>query len=204
VTYRICDLPDCLARHHAHGLCWKHDHRRAKYGDPLGGPTFAGAPLAHFQQFLYTITDECKIWPFACDSDGYGKLWINGVFEKANVLACLAFNGPKPDPSMYAAHGPCHTTSCWNGAHQSWKTPRENAQDKRRDGTHRTGVLVPTSKLTESEVLEILKRHKSGELQKYLAIEYKVSNSTISDIVNHKVWKHLSIQLPTPVERSEC
>ena len=54
------------------------------------------------------------------------------------------------------------------------------------------GELCATSKLTEKQVLEIIKRLKNNDFNLDIANDYKVSVETINDIRNHKTWKSLT------------
>lgn len=51
------------------------------------------------------------------------------------------------------------------------------------------GELCAASKLTEKQVLEIIKRLKNNDFNLDIANDYKVSVETINDIRNHKTWK---------------
>lgn len=53
------------------------------------------------------------------------------------------------------------------------------------------GSNNPASKITESDVGEIRKRHATGETQTAIARDYGVSISTVGKVVNRKTWKHL-------------
>lgn len=56
---------------------------------------------------------------------------------------------------------------------------------------HSTGESHPGSKLTESDVKDILSRLKAGETGRSLANEYGVSETTISMIKNGNNWAHI-------------
>lgn len=36
-THRVCSIPDCGKRHHAHGYCSNHREKFLRHGDPLAG-----------------------------------------------------------------------------------------------------------------------------------------------------------------------
>ena len=59
-----------------------------------------------------------------------------------------------------------------------------------------TGLKNPennnTAKLKWDDVREIRRRYGEGETQPKLAAEYRVNQTTISDIVLHKTWKEIS------------
>lgn len=92
--------------------------------------------LAHRDYF----GEQCLVWPFSRVPQGYGNLGYFGKVRYAHRVMCELANGAAPTPQ----HQACH--SCGNGhggcvspRHLSWKTPRENQLDRRRDGTHLGG-----------------------------------------------------------------
>jgi hypothetical protein len=148
--------------------------------------------------WLPASSGGCKLWPYNHDKDGYGYVWINGArrYSRVSVLACEATWGPMPEPGMVAAHGRderCVSVSCWEGVHLGWKTHKENAADRRRDGTKDDGGLNPRAKLTEADVLAIRAAWAAGNgrNQSLLAQTYGVAPQTISKIVTRAGWNHI-------------
>lgn len=78
--------------------------------------------------------DDCLLWPFSGNWNGYGHLGVNGKVCKAHRVMCTLAHGEPPTPKHVAAHS-CHNPPCVNPDHLSWKTPRENLLDRRADGT---------------------------------------------------------------------
>lgn len=159
----------------------------------------SGEAITHFYDHLYDEQDECKIWPFALQTRGYGLITFLKPVRRmyyVHVLACQAWNGPKP-PKLFAAHGPCHNPSCWNGEHLSWKTPTENARDKIRDGTQQVGARNPRAVLTEDQVTAI--RSEYAQLRtphRTLATKYGVTKSTIGYLLRGKSWVTPTLDVP--------
>jgi len=119
-------------------------HRRGK-----------GAALAWLRSYATWTGEDCLIFPFCRNGEGYGTLGVNGKVKKANRVMCELAHGPAPTPRHMSAH------SCGNGhggcvhpGHLSWKTPAENEQDKKAHGTH-GGGRGNRSILTPAQVLEI-------------------------------------------------
>ena len=54
------------------------------------------------------------------------------------------------------------------------------------------GEKNPNSKLSERDVLDIRKSKEEGITHQELADKYKVTKTTISQIVNRKLWQHLN------------
>lgn len=109
---------------------------------------------------------------------------------RVNRLVCEAFRGPAPI-GCEAAH---LDGSRNNNASENlcWKTPLENAADKRRHGTKLEGETAYLTKLTEAEVLAIRAKYvpRYGALTE-LGREYGVTNAAILAIVQRKNWKHI-------------
>lgn len=63
-------------------------------------------------------------------------------------------------------------------------------------GSKLYGEKIGNSKLTEVDVLNILKTHRNGNFtQKDLAEIYDVCRDTISSIVNKHIWRHISDEI---------
>ena len=141
--------------------------------------------LQHFYDNLLTETDDCKIWPYAVQGGEhpYGVVRLDGKVQRVHVLACEAFNGPRP-PGAEAAHGPCHQPRCWNGRHLRWATSAENQADRDRDGTSQHGERNGNVKLSTADVDEIRRLWARGDMtQGIIARRFDISQSTVSLIV---------------------
>jgi hypothetical protein len=109
------------------------------------------------------------------------------TYRSVHRLVLEAFVGPCP-PGMEGCHGP-------NGqadnslANLSWGTKTKNlGEDKRRDGTARTGETNVNAKLTEDDVREIRRLHALGVDHDVLAAQYPVSRSMIDKICTRECW----------------
>jgi hypothetical protein len=107
-------------------------------------------------------------------------------------LVLEAFVGPKPSPKHQGAH--------WDGdlennfvSNLRWATAKENIADKVRHGrvTRTSGEIDGMSKLTNDQVRKIRERCSAGEVQHVVAVDYGVSQPTISDIMTRRSWGHL-------------
>jgi hypothetical protein len=84
-------------------------------------------------------SDECLIWPFSKNWNGYGHL---KAFEQptfyAHRVMCELAHGAPPTTSHVAAHS-CGKgqQGCVNPRHLGWKSPAENQLDRRLHGTNR-------------------------------------------------------------------
>lgn len=189
-TQRICSIPNCGKPHWGHGWCAAHHGRWLRHGDPLGGRTPEGVPLAFLEGVVLSYSSrDCLIWPFS-KVHGYGKVKINGSDVRVHRYVCARANGDPPSPEYEAAHN-CGNASCVNPAHIRWATPSENQQDRVVHGTDSRGVKHPLAKLSESEIKEI--RRLDGKFScPQIAAKFGVTAASVSNIIRRKSWRHLT------------
>lgn len=184
---KICKIDGCGKHVIGRGWCSTHYQRWLAHGDPL---KLVKPRLAMSQkQYLMEVAlpyrgDDCLIWPL-------GSLVGKGYAPICRAL-CELVHGPAPSPTHHAAHccGNGHR-ACINPKHLSWKTPVENAADKKIHGTHRQGSECRLTKLTEDQVVEIvaLLGHETHEV---IASRYGVSREMITRINCGKAWAWLT------------
>lgn len=105
-------------------------------------------------------------------------------------LILETFVGPRP-AGMFACHGPKGKIDD-SISNLYWETPQHNTLDRYRDNTMTYGKNHHSTKLTDSNVVEIRQRYaKGGISQAKLAVEYGVHQSIISDVVHRITWKHI-------------
>jgi len=137
--------------------------------------------------------NDCLIWPYTCDTRGYGQVGYRGKVLRASRLMCQIAHGDPPTEKHQAAH------SCGNGAkgcvnprHLSWKTNSENQYDRRRHGTHGGSLGYVHTKLTPEKVRQI-RALRGIETQKDLARKFGVSDATIRGVQTGRWWKHVTL-----------
>lgn len=149
---------------------------------------------------LYKINSEGEVYSIKSDrllksylaKSGYKRI---GLFCKVrgdrdrevHKLVAEAFHGPCP-----AGYLTRHLDGNKLNIHPSnlvWGTPQENSDDHIKHGGQIRGEDIAVSKLKASQVIAIFKSEKT---QKELAIEYGVSQGSISNIKIRKTWRHLT------------
>jgi hypothetical protein len=136
---------------------------------------------------------ECWLWIGWKDADGYGQISLGGRSGRrvgAHVAAWLLAHGQLP--ALQVLHR-CDNPACVRAEHLFLGTQRDNMQDMVRKGRKavRAGEENPQAKLTEEQIEEVRSSYVPGVVtQRQLSRQYGVSQSTISEIVNHKAWKN--------------
>lgn len=188
-----CSITGCEKPYSAKGLCSAHYSRQRKTGDPLTPKTREnGVAAKYFREVVLTFDgDECLVWPFARCSGRYGFLWHADRNQYVHRLVCEEIHGPPPSPLHHAAHS-CGRgeDGCVNPRHVSWKTPTENANDKRLHGTHVEGERHGKSKLNVVAVRAI-RRDASAMPKTEIAAKYGIGPSQAARVIRKEQWAWL-------------
>lgn len=141
--------------------------------------------------------DSCWVFCGHTSGGGHGHVRIGtgkkGTLIGAHRLAWILINGAIPQ-GLCVCHR-CDNPPCCNPKHLFLATALENFDDMRQKGRARGGSLVGTtnknSKLTDEQVAEIRTAYQNGTLQRELAKQYGVAQTSISYIVSQGGWKHI-------------
>lgn len=188
-----CAADDCNKKATLHGYCRNHAHRFKKYGDPLAGPTFSGEPKAWLEAHVGHDSDDCLIWPFYRNDNGYGRLYGGRSRQVyAHRIMCALSHGEPPSSTYEAAHscGRGHE-GCVNPRHLRWDTTQGNADDRVLHGTENKGERNGHARLTEPQVLEICRLVLSTS-ERVIASRYGISRQAVNDIKNGRRWGWLT------------
>lgn len=138
--------------------------------------------------------NSCWVWLKCKDKNGYGVFYDGKKNIKAHRYSYELYVN-KIRKGLCCLHK-CDNPSCVNPEHLFLGTMQDNMADKMSKGRHKTnatkGSKNPFAKLTEKQVLEIRQKFSTGKYTKEgLGIEYKVSSTTIRNIIIKKKWKHI-------------
>ena len=137
--------------------------------------------LKRFQKHL-DMSGECWLWTGCCDK-GYGQFWFEDKRWRVHRVMYLHCYGELPKQPLEVCHK-CKSKNCCNPDHLEAGTKSKNMGiDRHRDGT------MTNAKLTAAQVLEI--RQRTDKSQRELALEYGVSETTISEIIHRNSWTHI-------------
>lgn len=133
----------------------------------------------------------CWNWKASKDRGGYGQFRIAVKMQRAHRVAYQLYVGEIPD-GLCCLHR-CDNRLCVRPDHLFLGTQADNVHDceNKSRGIHPTGEKHYCAKLTEEQVKTIRARWLDGARGVDLAIEFGVSQPTISMITTYRVWKHI-------------
>lgn len=195
---RICSVDGCGNPYRCKGFCELHYKRFLANGTPEFKGN-ASPALDYFNTVVLTWgQDECLIWPFFRSAKGYGRMRWKGKLHYVHRLADQILNGEPLDQNYDAAHtcGNGHL-GCCNPKHIIRCTRKQNRSHMIKHGTLQVGEAVPSSRLTNGQVLQI--KAMIGKVpQNEIANYFSVGESTIWSIRAGLSWGWLTGINPRP------
>lgn len=184
----ICKVESCNRVTTGLGFCNNHYKRFVKWGDPLAGGMTPGTQLAWLKDNATHQGEDCLIWPFSRDRNGYGKVGFRGVGTSAHRAMCFVAHGEPESLAMHAAHT-CHNghLGCVNPRHLVWQDGFTNRSLKLRQ---RRGVKSHSAVLGPIDVIgaRLMMKYQT---QAVVAAEFGVARTTMGLIKRGEIWKHL-------------
>lgn len=135
---------------------------------------------------------QCWPWEGSTGKKGHGEFFVSPEQGRvpAHAYALEIASGQRCPEGLEACHR-CDNPPCCNPRHIYYGTRQQNVDDMwARERTPR-GSARTQAKLDEASVLSIRQRFAAGETSTRLAVEYGVSDSLISYIVNGRAWQHV-------------
>lgn len=151
--------------------------------------------MAAEDRFLLAVdssagTDDCWPWTGDTDSNGYGRLSVEGLRVRAHRYAWERANGPIPE-GMFVLHR-CDNPPCCNERHLFLGTIKDNNRDrlsKGRNGNYACpGEANGRAKITTADASRIREMHAAGIKTTPIARQFGIDPSTVRRIVSGKSW----------------
>lgn len=131
----------------------------------------------------------CWLWTGKKRPNGYGIAWNNALHREIRAHRA-SFIMEFGHTDLDVCHH-CDNPLCVRPTHLFAGTVQDNLRDMHAKGRQFT-------KLTESQVLEILKLRAEGMTQQKLADLFHVGQAAISRICRRVHWKHLKDEVEPP------
>ena len=152
-------------------------HRIVKHSRDKGERRYKGRMMA--------LTKNHGYRRVALSKDGQVRTFF------VHRLVAAAFIGPRPE-DKHVLHG---IAGQLNNSVENLRygTPKENAADRKRDGTEpdRKGERSHTSKLTEEKVLKIRELCSAGITHREIAAQFSIHTQYVSLIKRRVTWAHI-------------
>lgn len=152
---------------------------------------YTGVASLTLEQRLWARVDRgapSECWPFrTAVSHEYGQLMDNYHLVLAHRVAYSLTKGKIPE-GMVVRHT-CDNPPCCNPAHLTIGTPGENSRDMTDRGRQARLWRISTTKLTDEQVREVVRRRREGEGSADLAAEFGVSRGYINDLAAGRAYR---------------
>jgi hypothetical protein len=174
---------------------------------------------AFMQNTRFNELTGCMEWLHYKNADGYGRLMFEGKVQSAHRIAYRLFNG-EINNGLVVRHK-CHNPACCNPEHLDLGTQQDNIMDMVLAGRNKTqnrkkpkpegfgeklsciatrlwkerkerGIYcLNKTKLNDEDVREIRRLRQDGTPFKHIAEMYKVTDTSIRNIISRKTWDHV-------------
>lgn len=144
-----------------------------------------------FMRYVNKSENGCWEWTGGVSRLGYARINFKGKTREANRIAYQLFKGDIPSGKCVCHN--CDNRLCVNPDHLWLGTHKENMDDMFAKGRYKvlSGETNGSSKLTESQVLEIRKLKAEGFRAQVIADQFNTSRTYVNQIVRRDVWKHI-------------
>ena len=129
-------------------------------------------------------TETCWTWTAALLKTGYGSIRVDGKAMRAHRVAYELAKGPIPEGALL--RHTCDNPKCVNPDHLIPGTKSDNTKDAIERGQHAVGELHRNAKVSNQAVTAIRAALAAGVPGKFLAKQFGVDQTLISQIKLNK------------------
>jgi len=148
-------------------------------------------PMKFLATAILHTGDECLLWPFSVNKNGYPQMRWDGTCREVHRILCkLAHGEPRGGAASKrhdAAHS-CATPRCISPQHVRWKTRKENIAEGTNHTNAQSGERNKMARLTAEQVLAIRADPRSGSA---ISRDYGIAQGTVSNIKLRQRWRHI-------------
>ena len=134
----------------------------------------------------FRVTPGCWVWTAALGNSGYGHFWSGTGPIPAHRMSYMLYKGEIGE-GLSVLHR-CDNRLCVNPDHLFLGTNKENTADMVSKDRQAKGSRLGAAKLNEAQIASIRADERS---QRKIASEYGVSHTTIGQIKNNQLWRHV-------------
>jgi hypothetical protein len=131
----------------------------------------------------------CWEWLGACNSKGYGRMWLKPRVVQAHRYSLATYTG-KALRKMSALHH-CDNPRCVNPEHLFAGTQRDNVVDCYRKGRKLRAGKHPNARLEPGDIPVIKQLRANGFTYRAIAARYSMSVAAIYKICIDRAWTHI-------------
>lgn len=146
------------------------------------------------EKFTRSVETGCWEWSASKNNKGYGLIWSpeDGKKILAHRFSYRHFVDGSLGPSKVVLHS-CDNPGCVNPGHLSAGTKKDNSIDAARKGR------VSGMKLSDAEVISLLRDYISGLSHSDIAEKYRISVRSVPDFTGgvSRAWLHGKHGCPT-------
>lgn len=133
----------------------------------------------------------CWLWTGVPEKNGYCRFWLCNQNHSSHRVS-FVLSGGEFKEGGYVLHN-CQNRHCVNPAHLYSGTPKQNQDDRKRDGTLCDGQSCHLAKLTESLVIKMrVMRAERGSSYEELGLLFGVSPDTAANTCKWRTWKNIA------------
>lgn len=143
-----------------------------------------------FERKVSRSNSECWLWIGHRAPNGYGMISVDNVPTGAHRVSYELYKGAIP-PGRMVLHA-CDVRCCVNPDHLWLGTHDDNMIDAARKGRMARGVDHVHARVTDDTVRRIRELVAAGAVQREVAAEFGISQSSVSLIARRIYWRHVA------------
>jgi HNH endonuclease len=160
----------------------------------------------------YGLDTGCLLWQ-GFTHLGYGKMQMNDVPHGVHKLSLLIHSGLQespvgPDGQKLIVRHRCPNKNCCEASHLEWGTSKQNADDRKRDGTNLAGEKNPRAKMSAAIAAAIKlswrpQTHPEFKSAAQRATEFGVTYAMVNNIDQGMSWASLPAPPNQPIKTTK-